>query len=260
MERKFIGAGLLAGLVAGIVSFTFARIFIEPQVAKAIDFEESQSRAEEAVAHTAGHDHGEVEVFSRTIQENVGAGVGTVVFALAMGAFFAVAFTVLWAYVGRRWPSTDPLAVVGVLGLLGFVVAFGVPFFVYPANPPAVGASDTIGARSGTFLTITLVSVIAMIVAVVVALQLRDRLGGLGGAAVAGFGYLVVIAAAKALLPEFHEVPAGFPAAVVGDFRVYAIANQVVLWAVLTLVFAATISAIGRRTVSSAGNLVAGAR
>lgn len=271
MERKFIGAGLFAGLIAGIISFVFARIFIEPQVAKAIAYEEGRGHAEELLSGGGqGHEHG--ELFSRSVQENIGAGIGTVVFALAIGAFFAVAFTVLWAYVGRRWPSTDPAAVVGVLGLLGFVAVFAVPFFLYPANPPAVGDDDTIGARSGAFLTITVVSVVAMIVAVVVAVQLRDRLGGLGGATVAGIGYLVVIAIAKALLPEFHEVPEalkdgngaivfpGFPGDVIGDFRVYAIANQVVLWTVLTLVFAAAISAISRRTARAAGDLVASAR
>ncbi len=48
MEKKFIGAGLLSGLVAGIVAYVFARIFIEPQVAKAIDYEDGRSEAEEA--------------------------------------------------------------------------------------------------------------------------------------------------------------------------------------------------------------------
>jgi hypothetical protein len=273
MERKFIGAGLCAGLIAGIISFIFARIFIEPQVAKAIGYEEGRGAAEEALEAASGHGHhGEgAEVFTRSVQENIGAGVGTVVFALSMGVFFAVAFTVLWAYVGRRWPATDPRAVTAVVGLLGFIAAFGVPFFVYPANPPAVGNDDTIGERSGAYLTITLVSVIAMVIAVVVALQLRDRLGGLASTTVAGIAYLVVIAIAKVLLPEFHEVPEplkndqgaivfpGFPGGVIGDFRVYAIANQVVLWTVLTLVFAAAISAIGRRTADAAGELVASA-
>ena len=46
----------------------------------------------------------------------------------------------------------------------------------------------------------------------------------------------------------------------IGDFRVYAITNQVVLWTVLTLVFAAAISAIGRRTTDAAGELIASAR
>ncbi|QKT06750.1 CbtA family protein [Gordonia sp. X0973] len=272
MERRIIGAGLFAGLIAGIVSYVFARIFIEPQVGKAIAYEEGHGAAEEAMNAAmghGGHDHGDVEVFTRSVQENIGAGVGTVVFGLAMGAFFAVAFVVLWAYIGRRWPSTDPRAVAGVLGLLGFVAAFGVPFFVYPANPPAVGDPDTIGARSGSFLTITLVSVIAMIIAVVVALHLRERLSGLGAAVVSGIGYLVVIGIAKALLPQFHEIPEplkndqgtivypGFPAEVVGLFRVYVVANQVVLWTVLTLVFAVAISAIARRGARSADDLVA---
>ncbi|HQV20669.1 MAG TPA: CbtA family protein [Gordonia sp. (in: high G+C Gram-positive bacteria)] len=247
MEKKFIGAGLLSGLVAGIVAYIFARIFIEPQVAKAIDYEDGRGAAEEALSGEHGHEH---EVFTRSVQENIGAATGTLVFALCMGAFFAVAFTVLWSYVGRRYPATDPRAVAAALGAIGLVVAFGVPFFVYPANPPAVGDDNTIGDRSGAYLTITLVSVIAAIAAVTLALWLRPRLGGLVSAIAAVIPYLAVVTIAAALLPEFHEVPEalkndagdivfpGFPGGVIGDFRVYVIANQVILWTVLATVFA----------------------
>ncbi|MGV9710498.1 CbtA family protein [Gordonia sp. NPDC003424] len=249
MEKKFIGAGLLSGLIAGIVAYVFARLFIEPQVAKAIDYEEGRSHAEEMLAgEHGGHEHG--EVFTRSVQENIGAGVGTVVFAVCMGAFFAVAFTLLWAYLGRRYPATDPRWVAAALGVIGFVSMFAVPFFVYPANPPAVGNDDTIGARSGAFLTITLLSVAFAILAVLVALSLRPRIGGLVSGVVGGIGYLAAVTVAAAFLPEFHEVPgpltndagqivfAGFPGDVIGDFRVFAIANQVILWTVLTVVFA----------------------
>ncbi|GAC69798.1 CbtA family protein [Gordonia soli] len=268
MEKKFIGAGLLSGLVAGIVAFVFARLFIEPQVAKAIDYEEGRSHAEEALeAAGGGHDHG-AEVVTRSVQENIGAGVGTVVFALAVGAIFAVAFTVLWAYIGRRYPATDPRAVSAALGVIGFVAVVGVPFFAYPANPPAVGNDDTIGARSGAFLTITLLSIAFAIVAVVAALWLRPRIGGLVGAVVGAIGYLVAVTIAIALLPEFHEVPEpvtdaqgtivfpGFPGGVIGDFRVYAIANQVILWTVLTVVFAIVIGVFARSTRSTAAERV----
>ena len=188
-----------------------------------------------------------------------------------MGVFFAVAFGAVGLRSGGAGRHGSR-AVTAVVGLLGFIAAFGVPFFVYPANPPAVGNDDTIGERSGAFLTITLVSVIAMVIAVVVALQLRDRLGGLASTTVAGIGYLVVIAIAKALLPGVPRGPRAaeerpgrdrvprIPRWVIGDFRVYAITNQVVLWTVLTLVFAAAISAIGRRTTDAAGELVASAR
>ncbi|WP_298441707.1 CbtA family protein [Gordonia sp. (in: high G+C Gram-positive bacteria)] len=251
MERKFVGAGLLSGLIAGIITFIYARIFIEPQVEKAIDYEEYRSHAEEKMnvalggAPEHGHEH---EVFTRTIQENVGAGIGTVIFALCMGAFFAVAFTFLWAYVGRRWASVDPRLVAGALGVLGWVAVIGVPFFVYPPNPPAVGDEDTIGARSGSYLTITAVSVVAMVLAVWVTFALWDRFGGLISGIFSGIGFLIVVTIAAALLPTFKEIPgpvehdgtifgAGFPGQVVADFRVYAIANQVILWSVLVLVF-----------------------
>ncbi|MDF3284766.1 MULTISPECIES: CbtA family protein [unclassified Gordonia (in: high G+C Gram-positive bacteria)] len=259
MEKKFIGAGLLSGLVAGIVAYVFARIFIEPQVAKAIDYEDGRSEAEEALmtAHGhGGHEHG-AEVFTRSVQENIGAGVGTIVFAVSMGAFFAIAFTVLWTYLAHHRAGADPRWAAALIGLLGFVAVFGVPFFAYPANPPAVGDDDTIGARSTAYLTLTVISVVAVIAAVVVALWLRQRWGGLAASVVAAVGYLVVVTIAIALLPEFHEVPdpvmngdaivfPGFPGAVIGDFRVYVIANQVILWTVLTTTFAGIMTWLSR--------------
>lgn len=274
MEKKFIGAGLLSGLIAGIISFVFARLFIEPVVGKAIDYEGARSEAEETLEHAAGghHHHGEEgEVFTRAMQENLGAGVGTLVFALCMGAFFAVAFTVLWSYIGRRYPATDPRAVAGALGVIGFVAVFGVPFFAYPGNPPAVGDDETIGERTAAFLTITVASVVLAIAAVVLALWLRPRIGGLVSGIAGTAAYLVAVGVTIAVLPSFHEVPEplrddagqivfpGFPADVVGDFRVYAITNQVILWTVLTLTFAVALGAMSRsrsdgRTVVGAGS------
>ncbi|MDL9937136.1 CbtA family protein [Gordonia sp. ABSL1-1] len=261
MEKRFIGAGLFAGLIAGVFAFLFARVFTEPVVAKAIDYEEARSAAEEHLeAAGGGHSHGEGgELFTRAMQENLGAGVGTLVFTACMGAFFAVAFTLLWAYLGRRYPATDPRAVAAALGAIGFIAVFAVPFLAYPANPPAVGDDDTIGERSGAFLTITLASVIFAIVAVVAALWLRPRIGGLVAGVCSGAGYVVAVAITIALLPSFDEVPgpvvgpdgvitlSGFPGDVIGDFRVYAIATQIIAWTVLTAVFALVIGYLARR-------------
>lgn len=262
MQTKFIGAGLLSGLIAGIVAFIFARLFIEPQVAKAIDYEEGRSHAEAMLAGDHGaHEHG--EVFTRSVQENIGAGAGTVLFAMAMGAFFAVAFTFLWAYLGRRYPQTDPRWAAAALAVVGFVAVYAVPFFAYPANPPAVGNDDTIGARSGAYLTITLASVAFAIAAVILACWLREKLGGLIGAVVAAIAYLVAVSVTIAVLPEFNEVPepltnnagqivfAGFPSGVIGDFRVYSIVNQVILWTVLGVVFALVLGWLSRRADDS---------
>lgn len=264
MERTFIGAGLLSGLVAGIVSFIFARIFIEPRVAEAIDYEDIRSHAESELAGGA-HDHGH-ELFSRSVQENIGAGVGTVVFAVAIGALFAVAFTVAWAIIGRRRPEADPRTLAASLGGVAFVALIGVPFFVYPPNPPAVGEEDTIGARSGAYLTLTLVSIVLAVAAVVLAIWLSDRIGGLWAGASAAVAYLVGVTITSALLPSFHEVPGpvmdgdrivapGFPGQVIADYRVYAIANQVLLWTAMTVVFVGLIGLMMRRTATQARRL-----
>ncbi|MGJ0119152.1 CbtA family protein [Williamsia sp. MIQD14] len=262
MEKKFIGAGLISGLVAGLFAFVFARIFIEPQVAKAIDYESGRSHAEEMLAGEHGaHEHG--EVFTRSVQENIGAGVGSIVFGLAMGAIFAVVFTVLWAYVGRRYPLVDPRLVAGLLTFGGFVAVYLVPFGKYPANPPAVGDDDTIGARSGSYLTMTLVSLAVAIAAVVLAFWLLPRIGGLYALIVSALGYLAAVGVAMAVLPGFDEVPTalrspdgaivypGFPGDVVGTFRFYSLANQMILWTVLGLVFAVVLTRLARRATGA---------
>jgi hypothetical protein len=256
MEKKFIGAGLLSGLVAGIVAFIFARIFIEPLVERAVGYEEGRGHAAlELTGGEHGHDH---ELFSRAVQQNWGAGTGTMVFGLIIGAFFAVAFTVVWAYVGRRHPLVDPRVVAALLAVGGFVAVYLIPFSAYPANPPAVGSDDTIGSRSGSYLTILLLSVGFLIAATVLAFWLAPRIGGLLSSVAGGVAYLVAVGISIALLPSFDEVPGplmdgdtivfpGFPADVIGDFRYYSIINQVILWGVLGLGFALSLTWIGKR-------------
>jgi hypothetical protein len=263
MEKKFIGAGLLSGLVAGILAFVFARIYIEPLVERAIGYEEGRGHAELDVAGgDAGHDHG--ELFSRTVQQNWGAGTGTVVFGLIIGALFAVAFTVVWSYVGRRHPRVDPRVVAALLAVGGFVAVYLVPFSAYPANPPAVGSDDTIGARSGAYLTILLLSVAFLAAATVLAFWLAPRIGGVLSAVAGGVSYLIAVGISIALLPSFDEVPGplldgnvivfpGFPADLMGDFRYYSIVNQVILWGVLGLGFALSLTWIGKRAAREAG-------
>jgi len=53
-----------------------------------------------------------------------------------------------------------------------------VPFLKYPANPPAVGQADTIGARTGWYLVAVLASVMLTVAVVWLARTLANRLGG----------------------------------------------------------------------------------
>ena len=124
------------------------------------------------------------------------------------------------------------------------------PFVKYPPNPPAVGQADTIGARTGWYLVMVLVSVVLAIGAVWLARRLAARFGAWNAGLLAAGAYLVAIAVVMVLLPTVDETPGplrdaagtiiypGFPADVLYEFRLLSLATQLVLWATIGLVFA----------------------
>ena len=80
-------------------------------------------------------------------------------------------------------------------------------------------------------------SLAATVAALAAGRRLLPRFGGWNAALIAGAGFLLVIAGGAALLPDLEEVPAGFPAVVLWQFRIAALGVQLVLWAALGLLF-----------------------
>ncbi len=138
MEKQIIGRGILAGALAGVLAFIWAKVLIEPIIGRAIDFENSAGAAHEAAEHrhgAGGHSHGggeSAEVFTRGVQSNIGMGLGVLIFSVAMGALLAVVFCVLY---GRANLSARALAALTAGGML--VSLWIVPALKYPPNPPA---------------------------------------------------------------------------------------------------------------------------
>ena len=97
MEIRVIGRGALAGFIAGVLGFVFARIFAEPLINKAIDYESGRHDALTALNQAAGRPVAPdgPEIFSRTIQSAIGMFSGIVAFSTAMGALVGVAYLVL---------------------------------------------------------------------------------------------------------------------------------------------------------------------
>jgi hypothetical protein len=246
---------LVPGAIAGVVSFAFSRLMIEPLIGAAVDYEGAREHAEAQLAG-ADHDHGH-ELFTRAVQENVGAAVGIVVFGVVMGVLYAVAHRVLSAALERRGRAPDPTGVAVGLAAVMFVAIAFVPGLKYPANPPTVGLDDTVAERSSTFLTMTVVSVVAACLAVAAALAWSRRWGMWRACGLATVGYAVAMLGAMAVLPGFHEVPGpvtgpdgilldGFPAEVLADFRLYSVLNQALMWAVIGVMWA-SLAAWSRR-------------
>jgi hypothetical protein len=275
--KALVLRGVGAGALAGLVAFVFARIFAEPVIQAAIDYEGARDDARNALAAAAGQpvDPAEADIFSRTIQANVGIGVGMILFGCAVGALFAVAYSLAWGRTGRQGPRQLSLLV----ALAGFVTLYLVPFVKYPANPPSIGHPDTIADRSGLYLVMVLGSVVAALVAVWAGQRLAQRLGNWNATLVGIACFVVLVGLLMAALPSLGQlqtnveqygnlatetpqpivdphgaiVLGGFDADLLYRFRLYAVGAQVLLWAVLGLCFAPLAEKVLGRSAAIAG-------
>ncbi len=227
MVGRLLLRGMIVGALGGILVFAFAHIFGEPLVDWAIGFEEKAAQA-------AG-EAPEPEIVSRATQAGIGLLAGSVIFSTAIGGLFALVFSFVYGRV-------SPLGARGtaaLLALAAFVTISLVPDLKYPANPPAVGNPDTIGARTELFFIMIVASVVGMIVAVGFGRRLAARYGPWNGAIIAGIGYLVFIALIQYLLPSINEVPEQFSAVVLWRFRITSLGMHAILWTTLGLAFGA---------------------
>jgi putative cobalt transporter subunit CbtA len=258
MEKKLIRRGVLVGALAGLLAFVFARIFAEPQIDAAINYGNGRDAAQAVLDKAAGP--AGPDIFSRTIQANLGIGAGMILFGIAMGALFAVVYAVCLGRVGNLRPRT--LALLVAAG--GFLGVYLVPFVKYPANPPSIGHPDTIADRGDLYLVMVGCSLLFLALVVWLGQRLKPRFGNWNASLLAGAAFVVAIGLVMALLPSLGHLAAnvaqygdqatetplpltnsagtivypGFPADVLFTFRLYSVAAQLILWATIGLAFA----------------------
>jgi predicted cobalt transporter CbtA len=254
--------GMLVGVIAGLLAFGFAKVFGEPQVDRAIAFEEQHGHADhhhdqagaQPGAQSSAHDHhdhatnaggepAETELVSRATQSGLGLLTGVVVYGAAMGGLFALVFAFAYGRVG----AIGPRATAALLALGAFVAIVLVPAIKYPPNPPAVGGADTIGTRTAYFFVMLALSIMTLGASVGLARRLRRSLGAWNAALVGGAAFILVIALGQMALPEINEVPREFSAVVLWRFRVASLGMQLVLWATIGLMFGALTERAQRR-------------
>ncbi|MER5576728.1 CbtA family protein [Streptomyces massasporeus] len=219
--RNLLVRGMLAGLAAGVLALAVAYFLGEPDIDKAIGFEE---------AHAHGH---EAELVSRGLQSSAGLATGVLVYGVAFGGMAALAYCFALGRVGRFSPRATALLLSGSALLAVYVV----PFLKYPANPPAVGDPDTIGKRTTLYFLMMLLGVLLAIAATVLGKRLTPGLGTWWATVVAVAAFALAVGTAYAFLPAVDEVPADFPAALLWRFRLSALAVQTTLWAGFGLLF-----------------------
>ncbi len=222
--RTLLIRGMVVGAVAGVVAFLFAGAFGAGPVQAAIDFESAQA--------AGSHEH---TLVSRAVQSTAGLATATVVYGVALGGLFALAFAVAYGRIGRF----SPRATAALVALGGFVATALVPFLKYPANPPATGSPDTLDRRTVLYFLMIVIGVASAVVAVQLGRALRARLGDWNATLAAVGAYVVFIGAVELLLPSLEHVPDGFPALVLWEFRLASLGTQLAVWATLGLAFGA---------------------
>jgi Probable cobalt transporter subunit (CbtA) len=243
MVGTLLVRGMLVGVVAALLSFGFLKLVGEPAVDRAIAFEttmdESKDKAKMDGATASGlpapvNDYG-LELVSRPVQAGIGLFTGVTVYNTAFGGLFALVYALTFGRMG----DFGPRATSALLALSGIVAIYILPNLKYPANPPSVGDPETIGARTALYFAMIAFSLAAMIGAWMVRNRLLARYGVWNAAIIAAIGYLVVVVAVVLLMPTVNEVPEGFPATVLWQFRTASIGAQIIMWATIGLGFGA---------------------
>lgn len=260
MVGQLLLRGMLAGVIAGLLSFAFLKVVGEPQVDRAIAFEtqmdEAKAKAAADEARAKGTpmpaEEADNEIVSRSTQAGLGLFTGVSVYNVAFGGLFALAFAFAYGRMGYVGPRTTA----ALLAAMGFVAVYVVPNLKYPANPPSVGDPETIGIRTGLYFSMIGISLIAMIAASKLRVLLLDRYGSWNAALIAGAFYIVAVLVAGLLLPGINEVPEMFPAVVLWQFRIASFGAQLIMWTTIGLVFGALAERILATQTSAPGGFV----
>ncbi|OZC74988.1 hypothetical protein CH274_23870, partial [Rhodococcus sp. 06-418-5] len=113
-----------------------------------------------------------------------------------------------------------------------------VPFFKYPANPPAVGDPETITQRTWLWLATVFLGLLAVAIGIYIAKAVASQHSVAIRVGAPLLAFLVVVGIGYALLPGVNEVGSDFPATLLWEFRLSSLATQATLWLTLGLAFA----------------------
>ena len=219
--RRLLRDGAVAGLAGGAALVLVLLAAGERTLARAIELEQRASGG-------GASD----EVFSRGVQQAGGILAG-LVWGLALGAIFAVGYVAL----RRRLETPSDWRAAVTLAAVGFATLVLVPFLKYPANPPGVGDTDSVGRRTALFLVMLAWSVLSTGAAWRAARVLgRRALPEHVRVPLVAVLYVGLVVLGLAALPGSPDEVA-VPATLVWRFRLASLAGTAAFWAVCGAVF-----------------------
>lgn len=227
MVPKLLVRGMAAGLAAGLLAFVFAYLVGEPPLEEAIRFEQQMA----VQGGEAAHSH----VEERTVQRTVGLLAGNVLIGVGLGGLLSLVF----AYAYGRLSRHGARVTAAILAAAAFVTVTLVPFTKYPANPPGAASAESLDQRTVLFFAMIAIGIFAAVAGVRVGRQYAARIGAWNASILGGGVFIALIALAQAILPDVREVPTGFPAEALYQFRIASLGVGATIWLTIGLVFGA---------------------
>ncbi|MBX5170343.1 CbtA family protein [Rhizobium sp. NZLR1b] len=223
MVQRLLLAGMLSGLLVALFAFSFARVYAEPTIERAISLEERGTHEHEAAKAGA---------ISRSTQRNAGLLTGLAAYCTALGGLLAIGLACVH---GRL--SCRPQSAVWTLASAGYVALVLVPQLKYPANPPGVGSAETIAFRTELYFVVIMAAAMCMAASAWMAYRTRLRTGQ-ATMVLIGIGMFVPLAGLlMAMMPAIAETPHDFPRGLLFEFRVHAALLQLIVWGGLGALF-----------------------
>ena len=227
MTRSLAIRGALSGFLAALVAACYGLVFVEPSIQLSVGIE-SARRA--AAGETAD------ELISRAQQR-----IGLVVALLVVGATLGLLYGLVMSLVHRRTMSEWAPPVVwresARLAVVGWAAMFLLPQLRYPANPPGVGGSETIGLRTNGALLALAAGLFAVALSWRIGALLIERSVPQPWPAVAVAVIVSVgLGATFLLLPDLSD-RVDIPAALLWRFRITSFGSHLLLWGGLATFF-----------------------
>lgn len=222
-----LASALLAGVVAGLFVAAFHQLATEPVLQQAIDLEGALKKASGEPAQS--------ELFSRSIQ-HIGLFIGYLLYGIGWGALFGVVASLLPLLTRTAFSLKQGL---GLLLVSCWTVGI-FPQLRYPANPPGVGESATIGFRQEVYLGILLLSILGTLLAAIAYQALgkvskRWQQPQVRISLVAGL-YLLYIGILSVCLPNYTD-PVRLPSNLMMSFRWLSVTGVLLFWLALGSIF-----------------------
>ncbi|HEY9386442.1 MAG TPA: CbtA family protein [Nitrososphaeraceae archaeon] len=224
----FLLITLLSGAIAGTILGIINQALVEPYIERAIAFEAQNAIKEGQIINPT-------ELADYRIWQKSGEIAAATILGISTASLFGIVFAYGRSSLFPHFNSNTKKALV-LAGIIWFVLFF-IPAIKYPANPPAVGDSETIYYRESLYIGFVLISGFSALALWYVYKKLQNKnISTKAALAMLVLIYAAIITCAYLVLPANPDTITA-PIDLVQGFRIATAFTMSIFWGLLGVIF-----------------------